>query len=201
MYYYSTDSHLDGISASENFNLTKKTIIEGVNREKNEHYATFYVDAGTSYEVFLQYEKIPDKYTINFNGNAETSVGSMDSITANWKEPVQLTKNAFTNKGYDFTGWYLQDDDTGYWYGYNTAMIPGWYPENKLIRDTSGKPWKILVEDEAWLNSTTATITKVDTDSSLSIGSTIVVYDSSGKEVAREVTNDAGRITAKHDMH
>lgn len=195
VYYYSTDSHLDGISASENFNLTKKTIIEGVNREKNEHYATFYVDAGTSYEVFLQYEKIPDKYTINFNGNAETSVGSMDSITANWKEPVQLTKNAFTNKGYDFTGWYLQDDDTGYWYGYNTAMIPGWYPENKLIRDTSGKPWKILVEDEAWLNSTTATITKVDTDSSLSIGSTIVVYDSSGKEVAREVTNDAGRIT------
>ena len=194
VYYYKTGKTDNGYdknvcNADDTSFLSRKT-------EKDFSYP---VGKGCSYEVFLQYKKIPDKYTINFNGNAETSVGSMDSITANWKEPVQLTKNAFTNKGYDFTGWYLQDDDTGYWYGYNSAMIPGWYPKDELILDSFGKRWKILVEDEAWLNSTTATITKLteldDGNTAPSVGSTIVVYDSAGKEVAREVTNDAGRIT------
>lgn len=183
-------------------NLEKNNIIaqndkaEYLMRTKEKDFS-YTVAKGFSYEVFLQYEKIPDKYTIKFNSNG--GAGNMDSITAVWKEPVQLSKNTFTNKGYDFTGWYLQDDDTGYWYGYNSALIPGWYPEDKIILDSFGKRWKILVEDEAWLNSTTATITKLteldDGNTAPSVGSTIVVYDSAGKEVARDVTNDAGRIT------
>lgn len=189
VYYYPTETGTNNI-----VNANDKTTHLARKTEKDFSYT---VGKGMSYEVFLQYEKIPDEYTINFDANGGT--GTMDSITAKAKEPVQLTKNAFTKDGYDFTGWYLQDDETKNWYGYDSTMTPGWYPENKLIKNADGQPWKIIIKDEAWLNATTATITKLteleDGTTSLSIGSTIAVYDSNGKEVTREVTNDAGKIT------
>ena len=203
-YYYSTPDHPNGLEKGGAFNLLNyATNVSTYDEALDEHYMDIAVADNVSYEVLVQYEKIPDEYTINFDANGGT--GSMESITTTAKEPVQLSKNTFTHDGYDFTGWYLRDDDkmntlSSYkWYGYNSAMIPGWYTENEMLKDSNGNPWKILIEDEAWLNSTTATITKLteldDGNTAPSVGSTIVVYDSAGKEVAREVTNDAGRIT------
>lgn len=56
--------------------------------------------------------KIPDAYTIKFNGNGATT-GSMSDMTCNYDESYSLARNGFSKNGYTFGGWYTNQACTG----------------------------------------------------------------------------------------
>ncbi len=53
----------------------------------------------------------PQKYTVEFYGNSETS-GAMDSLIAYKNKTYSLPKSAFKKKGYKFVGWSLAPNDS-----------------------------------------------------------------------------------------
>ena len=64
-------------------------------------------------------------YKIQFDANGGS--GYMDPQYGRYGIDVKLNPNAFTRAGYDYTGWRLQDNDNGRWYGYNASGVIGWY--------------------------------------------------------------------------
>lgn len=56
--------------------------------------------------------KLIVKYTIVFNGNGSTD-GTMNSQKVTYGNGATLTANAFTRKGYSFTGWNTKTDGSG----------------------------------------------------------------------------------------
>ncbi len=61
-------------------------------------------------------------YTINFDGNGETS-GSMSSLTVKSGESITLPENAFVKDGYSFVGWYTTKHDAFGTFYKNKATI------------------------------------------------------------------------------
>ncbi len=54
----------------------------------------------------------PITYNITFNGNTSDS-GSVNSIVANFDEPINLPQHNFTKLGHSFIGWNTQEDGSG----------------------------------------------------------------------------------------
>lgn len=58
-----------------------------------------------------------NEYTIEYDGNADTAIGTMDSTKAIYDQDVNLSTNSFTRPGYSFNGWNTEADGSGTAYG------------------------------------------------------------------------------------
>ena len=63
--------------------------------------------------VTLYAQWTANSYTIRFDKNADSAVGTMADQTAAYDENVTLTENAFTRTGYTFAGWSTEADGSG----------------------------------------------------------------------------------------
>ena len=75
------------------------------------------VDGGT---VTMYAQWIKNGYVIKYDRNGGT--GSMPDQTMQYDIPAKLTKNAFTRKGYGFTGWRLGNTSSGTEYQDETSV-------------------------------------------------------------------------------
>ena len=62
--------------------------------------------------VTALFDKVPNTYTVVFNGNSATS-GSTSSQTFTYDEAQNLTQNGFEKTDYSFIGWNTKADNTG----------------------------------------------------------------------------------------
>lgn len=72
--------------------------------------------------VTALFNKVPNTYTVVFNGNSATS-GSTSSQTFTYDEAQNLTQNGFEKTDYSFIGWNTKSDNTGTTYTNGQSVI------------------------------------------------------------------------------
>ncbi|MBQ7999905.1 MAG: S8 family serine peptidase [Ruminococcus sp.] len=68
------------------------------------------------------------QYTVKYDANGGT--GTMADTTVIYKNRTPLRKNAFTNNGAEFLGWYARRSSDSKWY-YTNGSSSGWYVEGQ----------------------------------------------------------------------
>lgn len=71
------------------------------------------IPSGSSGDKTFYAKWTANKYTIKYNGNGNTSTGTMKSMSCSYGKTYTLTENTYKKSGYKFKGWNTKADGSG----------------------------------------------------------------------------------------